>query len=439
MKALGIDIGSTSIKGAVLDLSSLTVMAPVARPFPAPIDGLPAGWVEIDPSVVCEVVDEVLSILIQQAPDADWLGFSGQMGGLILMDEQARPLTNYLSWQDQRSIETDAGDISVLDQIRNTWTAGGVLDELGGELQPGSSTTLLAWLRSQGKLPEHACPSNIADFVISHGVGHPIPMHVTQAIGMLDLRNGDWHRRAFERIGLRDVNFPELASTETCIGEWKLEGRTLRVFGSYGDQPCALRGVGLQPDELSLNVSTGSQISRRTACFEPGRYQSRKYFFGDILNTVTHLPAGRSLNVLVDLLTEVATAQGLVLGNPWDTINTLVDAVVATDLAVDLSFFRGPLGDRGRIENISTANLSAGTLFYAAFLAMADNYARVAERFSPRDWNGIVLSGGLTQKAPRLSSLLKERFTVPLRESAGEETLAGLLDIARHDKLRYPG
>jgi hypothetical protein len=107
-----------------------------------------------------------------------------------------------------------------------------------------------------------------------------------------------------------------------------------------------------------------------------------------------------------------------------------------TDLEIDLAFFQGSLGNRGSIENISTGNLSVGTLFLAAFRAMADNYLRIAERFSTMDWTGVVLSGGLTQKVPRLRSLLKDRFTVPLRESAGEETLAGLLDIARHATLR---
>jgi sugar (pentulose or hexulose) kinase len=261
-------------------------------------------------------------------------------------------------------------------------------------------------------------------------------MHATHAIGMLDLTSGEWHRRAMEQIGLGDFTLPELSHTESCVGEWKHASQTLQVFGSYGDQQCALRGAGLQPNELSLNISTGSQVSRRTTSFQPGRYQSRKYFFGDTLDTVTHLPAGRSLNVLVDLLTEVAHAQGIALEHPWDTINSLVDAEADTDLEVNLAFFQGPLGNRGRIENLTTENLSVGTLFLAAFRAMADNYLRIAERFSTMDWTGVVLSGGLTQKVPRLRSLLKDRFTVPLRESAGEETLAGLLDIARHATLR---
>jgi len=436
MKALGIDIGSSSIKGAVLDLSSLTVMTPVARPFPSPIEGLPTGWVEIDPIAVVHAVDDVLSSLIEQAPDATWLGFSGQMAGLILLDDQARPLTNYVSWQDQRSTETSGDGKSLLDRIRDTWKDAGLLADLGNELQAGSTTTLLAWHREANQLPRHAIPANIADFVIAYRVGHPIPMHATHVIGMLDLSHGGWHHQAFEQLGLRDFAFPELSQTESCVGEWKHSGKTLRVFGSYGDQQCALRGAGLQRDELSLNISTGSQVSRRTTSFQPGQYQSRKYFFGDTLDTVTHLPAGRSLNVLVDLLTELAHAQGIVLEHPWDTINSLVDALEDTDLEIDLAFFQGPLGNRGRIGNISTGNLSVGTLFLAAFRAMADNYLRIAERFSPMDWTGVVLSGGLTQKVPRLRSLLKDRFAVPLRESAGEETLAGLLDIARHTALR---
>jgi sugar (pentulose or hexulose) kinase len=432
MKSLGIDIGSSSIKGAVLDLSSLTVMTPVVRPFPSPVDRLPAGWIEIDPMAVCDAVDEVVSVLLTQAPDANWIGFSGQMGGLILIDDAARPLTNYLSWQDQRSVEPDVQGHCLLDRIRDTWTSAGVMSELGNELQPGSSAVLLAWLCNRGPLPAQAIPTNIADFVIARGVGHPIPMHATHAIGWLDLHRGDWHRRALESIGLQDVRLPVLSLAESCVGEWEYAGRQLRVFGSYGDQQCALRGAGLERGELSLNISTGSQVSRRTASFEPGPHQSRYYFFGDILDTVTHLPAGRSLNVLIDLLAELASVQGMVLGNPWDAINALVDDVDDTDLTVDLSFFRGPLGDRGRIENISTNNLSAGTLFYAAFRAMVDNYGQIAQRFSSADWKEVVLSGGLTQKVPRLRSLLKEHFAVPMRESAGEETLAGLLDIARH-------
>src|SRR5262249_34893560 len=152
--------------------------------------------------------------------------------------------------------------------------------------------------------------------------------------------------------------------------------------------------------ELSLNISTGSQVSRRVATFEPGDYQSRKYFFGDYLDTVTHIPAGRSLNVLVDLLTELARAEGVLLADPWKTIQRKVEEVPQTDLEVDLAFFRSPVGDHGCIDQITTENLHVGALFLAAYRSLADNYVRLAERFLKTDWQAVVLSGGLTKNAP---------------------------------------
>jgi hypothetical protein len=97
---------------------------------------------------------------------------------------------------------------------------------------------------------------------------------------------------------------------------------------------------------------------------------------------------------------------------------------------VDLAFFRGPLGSHGRIDGITTENLSVGHLFHAALRAMADNYARVALGFGPAEWQAVVLSGGLTQSAPLLRQVIEQRFPVQIRESAREETLLGLLDIA---------
>ncbi len=431
MKALGIDVGSTTIKGAVLDVAAGTIESPVSRPLPAPLCGLPSGWVEIDPSEVCAKVDEVLSILLGQCPAARRVYVAGQMGGVILIDERARPLTNYLSWRDQRTLEPTTSDGSLVEHVRATWERSGEFVRLGRELQPGSLPCLLAWLDARRQLPGGGIPTCLSDFVIARLVGRPIPMHATHAIGLIDLTRDEWARAVLASIGLDDVRLPALSFDESRVGTATLAGREVELFGSYGDQQCALRGANLQRGELSLNISTGSQVSRRVPTFQPGNYQSRKYFFGDYLDTVTHIPAGRSLNVLVDLLTELARAEGIALADPWKTIQQKVSEVADTDLAVGLAFFRSPVGDRGHIEGITTENLHVGGLFLAAYRSLADNYVRLAQRFAVSDWQSVVLSGGMTKNAPRLRSLIAERFTAKLREAADEETLLGLLDVAR--------
>ena len=48
MRYLAIDLGSTFIKGAVLDLDARSFAGVRRIPFPAPIDGLPPLHFEVD-------------------------------------------------------------------------------------------------------------------------------------------------------------------------------------------------------------------------------------------------------------------------------------------------------------------------------------------------------------------------------------------------------
>lgn len=444
MRCMGLDIGSSNIKGAVLDLGRGKIGAPRTCPFPAALDGLAPGWVEVAPVAVEAAVRQLLEELLAEAPEATAVFCSGQMGGVVLVDpagDPPRALTNYLSWRDQRTLEPHRSGGSYLDAIRSRWNSGELV-ELGNELQAGSASALLFWLAENGRLPPRTMPVTIADFVLAR-LCHARPQwDPTQAIGLLDLRGGGWHRGAFEKLGLSGVVCPDLADPRRPIGEAMIAGRRLACHASFGDQQCALRGVGLSRDELSLNISTGSQVSRRTAEFQPGPYQSRRYFNGDFLNTITHLPAGRSLNVLVDLLTELARAQGIALANPWEFIarsaaETDAEAVASEmsggGLNVNLSFFAGALGSRGCIDGITTENLTVGNLFHAAFRSMAENYAVCAERLCPDHADlSLAISGGLPRSAPILRKLIQNKFGRPMRESAAvEETLLGLLDVAR--------
>lgn len=437
MKCLALDIGSSSLKGAVLDVAKREISHIESRPFPDPIEGLPTQWFEVELPAVLAAARDIITALLVVAPEAERLYCSGQMGGLVLIDAHGRPLSNYLSWRDQRSLATEADGRSLLDRVRCR-LGDDLFEGLGRELQPGSTTTLLCWLHAHDKLPAEAVIISIGDYIVGALCGSRPRMHVTHAIGMLDLETLDWHREAFAQLGLGHVTLPELVRDVRCVGSFEHRGRHIDCYGAYGDQQCALAGAGLQPGELSINVSTGSQVSRRTRTLSRGSFQSRAYFFGDQLQSITHLPAGRSLNVLVDLVTEVAAAAGVPAADPWKIINGLIgecggdsDQQAAGDLQVDLSFFAGPLGLTGSIRNITTENLSVSRLFDAAFRAMAENYNHCASWLDPgRSWSQLVLSGTLAREGTRLRQYLAEQFAVPMRDSGEEETLLGLLELA---------
>ncbi|HEX2988576.1 MAG TPA: hypothetical protein VHS06_10450 [Chloroflexota bacterium] len=199
-----------------------------------------------------------------------------------------------------------------------------------------------------------------------------------------------------------------------------------------GDEKEVLAGTLIQERELWLNISTGSQASLLTPKPEAGEFRVRPAIDGRYYRTITHIPAGRSLSLLVDLLSELAKADGLELRDPWAYLAAAAESIEETDLEVDLAFFVGPCGDRGRIGNIREGNLTAGHVFRAALENMAGNYYSCALRLSPeKDWSKLALSGGLPQKLPQLRHLISRRFGMEYRLPASEEdTLLGLLALA---------
>jgi xylulokinase len=366
---------------------------------------------------------------------------------------RGEPLTNYLSWRDQRTTlcacpeqNSPPRSPNLLDSRRSPLSSPSSstrtfydevlerlgIDELravGNELKPGSVTTLLSWLASENKLPVDAMPLNIGDFVVSRLCRSTPRFEITQAIGLIDLATRDWRRTAFERLGIAPLNWPDLTEFRSPAGTLNWQGREVPCYPVIGDQQAALAGALLVEGELSLNVSTGSQVSRLTREVCAGEFQTRPFFDGWLLNTITHLPAGRSLQVLVDLLNELPRAAGHPLADPWPLIAHAAEQAADSELSMALTFFAGPLGDRGRIDGISVDNLTVGSLFRAAFRDMAENYDICSRRLSPQqDWSRIVFSGGLVQKLPLLREFIVNRLNSTFRLCpSSEDALFGLM------------
>ena len=440
MKCLGIDIGSSSIKGAILDLEDCAVGEVIKEDFPAPISDLPVGYFEVEPSQIQAAVENLIVKLFEIAPDASSIHWTGQMGGVILADESSNALTNYISWRDQRMLESYPSGGGTYYQILERRLTRTRMQQLGNDCQPGSAFSLLFWLAERDELPDRAIPLALADYIVTRLCGAEPVTEYTSAVGTLNVQTNHWHQEAFDELSIGKLHWPRLSNPYQVVGKLAVNGNVIPSYPSVGDHQCALAGTRLRQNELSINVSTGSQISLLADDYQPGEYQFRPYFDQQYLKTLTHLPAGRSLSVLVDLLSEIPRAQGLEVENPWSYIAE-VAAAAETDLDVDLAFFEGPMGRRGVIRNITVDNLDVGTLFRAAFENMASNYEVCATRLSPeRNWQELVLSGGLVGNCDILRKLIIERFDSPVRLSAtAEETMEGLLILAQVARGRFSG
>jgi sugar (pentulose or hexulose) kinase len=433
MRYLAIDLGSSFIKGAVLDLDARSFAHVRRQPFPAPIAGLPGLHFEIDPHQVVAATRALIDELARDAPDCDGLVICSQMHGLVLLDARGNPASNAITWRDQRALESHPAGGTMFDQLQRRISPDD-RQRLGNELRPGLPLCTLFWMAEKGHLPAGTTAAALPDFVLSQLCGAPPASEPTIAAaqGMLDLAAGDWHRPLLEELGLWRVKLPPVQDLRTPVGEISMGARRIPGFPAIGDQQCALLGAALAPGELSLNIATGSQVSLIRPALAFGDYQVRPFFDGGWLNTITHIPAGRSLELLVALLCELPESQGIRVPDPWQAIARAVDATPETDLNIDLAFFASALGDRGAIGNIHEHNLSVGHLFRAAFERMAATYASCARRLAPEgDWRQLVFSGGLAQNLAALRGSIVQRFGTPHRVCVTpEDTLQGLLALA---------
>jgi sugar (pentulose or hexulose) kinase len=433
MPYIGIDLGTSFIKGAVLDLDRLCVGSAKRVPGPSPLAGLPSLHTEFSPESFVAATSQIIEELLAEAPDCQGVLMCGQMGGLVLVSPQGKAISNYISWLDRRLLEPHPS-------VHSSWY-GALLArltpadwiDLGREIRPGTPLSYLFWLKETGgSIPVGLIAATLPDFVLARLCGTSPATHASNAVGAINIRTGDWHFSLFERLGLGHVRWPALREIDEPAGEVRVAGHRLTCYSPVGDHPCALVGALLDFEELSLNISTGSQVSLRSRRPEPGDYQTLPFFDGQFLHRISNLPAGRALNALVGLLSELAEAEGVTLHDPWDYIGKAAAAKTTSELRARLSFFPTPVGDSGSLTNIREENLTVGDLFRAAFMNMAENYHSSALRLSPgQSWRRLVLSGGLPQRLEVLRYLIAEKFRCEYCLcSAAEDTLQGLLALA---------
>ena len=432
MRYIGIDLGTSFIKGAILNLETLSVASARYISCPSPLPGLPSLHTEFDPENFVTATRQLIELLLAEAPDCQGVLMCGQMGGLVLVSPHGEALSNYISWLDKRLLGPHpAGQGSFYDALLarltpNDWVA------LGREIRPGTPLSYLFWFTENPESPSIPGVATLPDFVLARLCGVPPATHLSNAVGAIHLQTWDWHYPLFERLGFGGVRWPVLREINEPVGETWVSGRQLLCYPPVGDHPCALAGALLDFGELSLNISTGSQVSLRSKDAKPGDYQTIPFFDGQFLHRVSNLPAGRALAALVRLLSELAEAEGIVLSDPWKYIAKAAAAKSASEVRANLAFFPTPLGDSGSLTHLREENLTVGDLFRAAFVNMAENYFASALRLSSaQTWRRIVFSGGLVQKLELLRGLIAEKFQREYRLCpAIDDTLQGLLVLA---------
>ena len=134
MTFLGIDLGTGSVKAAVVTDEG-RVLAEAQRGYR--VDSPQPGWAQSDPSAWLDAVRSATTdVLKGEQPKV--VGFSGQMHGVVVVDENLVPLRPAILWADARSM------LQVQSMSQRFPTDQ--LAQLGSPAVPGFAATSVAWL-----------------------------------------------------------------------------------------------------------------------------------------------------------------------------------------------------------------------------------------------------------------------------------------------------
>jgi sugar (pentulose or hexulose) kinase len=192
VRILGLDIGTSFLKGAVLDLDDLTVGEAVRRPLPAAIEGLPPRHVALEPSQLVAACADLLAALVDRAPDAVGLVVCSQMHGLVVTDDEGRALSPVITWQDQRALDLLPNSARSDYEIVTAALSESQLAALGNGMRAGRPLCTLYWMAQRHELPRHGVAVSLGDYVLAALAKQPPKDEATTAasMGRMDLGAG---------------------------------------------------------------------------------------------------------------------------------------------------------------------------------------------------------------------------------------------------------
>ena len=235
---VGLDVGTSGVKAIAVSAADGAVVARAERGYP--LSTPHPGWAEQDPDDWWRAAQAALGELDVEPAS---IGLSGQMHGLVALDESDRVLRPAILWNDQRTAVECA-------QIEETVGFERLVRLTGNRALPGFTAPKLLWLRTHepetyARIRHVLLPK---DYVRLRLEGERA-IDAADASGTLlfDVAHRRW---SDELLGL--LQLP---------ADWLPPAFESTVIGGAGDQAAGAVGVGIdRPGPLSVVLGTSGVV-----------------------------------------------------------------------------------------------------------------------------------------------------------------------------------
>src|ERR1700738_3394281 len=270
-KLLGIDVGTGGTRAVLLDGLGRVLGAATAEH--APMASPQLGWAEQDPRdwwrTACVAIGECLAQTKTTAGEIAAIGLSGQMHGLLVLDEAGEVVRPALIGCDQRTEEECRA-------ITERVGAKRLIDLVANPALTGFTLPKIWWVRAHepelwSRVRSVMLPKDYVRFKLTGARA----TDVTDASGTLlfDVVNRRWSAEMLQASDLRAEILPEVFESHEVSGRVSKDGAGasgLRdgtpVVAGGGDQAAGAVGMGIvEPGNVSATIGTSGVVFAATS------------------------------------------------------------------------------------------------------------------------------------------------------------------------------
>lgn len=423
MQYIGIDIGTTSVSAVVFDQNTHTT-EPVCIPNDTWISS-PNHWEKSqDPAKIIEIVQQSLSVFTSRYTDIGGIGVTGQMHGVLYVDQNGEAVSPLYTWQDARGNEL----------YKDNKTYAAYLSEITGyPLATGYGLVTHFYNMVNNLVPEKAkrlC--TIMDYVVMKltGLKEPLTDYSNAAsLGLFDVEHLAFDNKALEKAGINISFLPRLVSLDLPCGKMG----NIPVYPAIGDNQAAFMGsVQNINQSVHITVGTSSQISVYTEKYlKLPNLDTRPFPRGGYILVGAALCGGQAFALLKNFFQHVVEFVGL--EKPDD--DTIYKAMTSVDYPADdtlnvTTLFDGTRQDptkRGSITRISRSNFTPDNLTIGLMKGIAaelyDFYQTIPDSIKS-DKMTLVGSGNGLKRNKLLCKVFEDTFGFELKLSDNDEEAA---------------
>lgn len=439
MRVLALDIGSSSVRAALVDRDGGVAPGSLSQ-LPVELDAAPGGRSGIGLDHVRDVAEQVIDQTLASDAARDRIvavGVSTFWHSLVALDRAGRPLAEVLTWADTRSFAEAS-------ELREHLDAEAVRQRTGCSLHASYLPAKIRWLRRHHSdlLDRAARLVSCAQALTSAWLGSDATsISMASGSGLLDRLAGIWDAELLDVLGIDAEQLGPILSDPELLPS---------VTVAYAERWPALRGVPWRApigDGAASNVGAGCLSAGRLALMVGTSGALRRCQPGE---PVAPIPDGlwRYLLDHQHTVTGGALSEG---GNiyAWLDETLRLPAVAESEAALRIAvpgqhgltvlpFWSGERspGWAGH----ATATLSgmrlhttALDILQACLEAIAYRFAAVYDLLATGD-EEVIATGGALRASPAWQQILADVLGVPLRvSSTRESSLRGAALLAWRD------